>query len=172
MSRNTEVMQHLDQTDLSLVPTGTSRRSVLAAAAAVGAIGVVGACGGGEPTATTDTSSDPSASSSSTPAGSGDALTSTAGVPVGGGVILDKQKVVVTQPVEGTFKAFTAICTHQNCTVSSVEEGAIICACHHSAFSVTDGSTMVNPLTGKKGPAPQPLAEVPVTVEGGQVVES
>ena len=28
---------------------------------------------------------------------------------------------MVTQPEEGDFKAFSAICTHQKCTVTSVE---------------------------------------------------
>ena len=44
-------------------------------------------------------------------------------IPVGGGRIFEAIKVVVTQPTEGDFKAFTAVCTHQACTVSSVKDG-------------------------------------------------
>ena len=43
-------------------------------------------------------------------------------VPVGGGVILTKDEVVVTQPEAGTFKAFSAVCTHQGCLVGLVDQ--------------------------------------------------
>lgn len=52
----------------------------------------------------------------------GSDLAASADVPVGGGAIFTDQQVVVTQPSEGDFKAFTAICTHQGCVVSNVEE--------------------------------------------------
>jgi len=81
---------------------------------------------------------------------------------VGGGVIFPDQQVVVTQPVEGEFKCFTAVCTHQGCIVSSVQAGGIRCECHGSVFSVEDG-TAVNP------PATQPLAEVEITVDGDEI---
>ncbi len=51
----------------------------------------------------------------------GAALGATADIPVGGGKIFNDQKVVVTQPEAGQFKAFSAVCTHQGCIVSSVE---------------------------------------------------
>ena len=75
-----------------------------------------------------------------------------ADVPVGGGVILDKEKLVVTQPEAGTFKAFSSTCTHQGCTVTKVADGTIDCPCHGSTFSVEDGSV-------QGGPAPSPLPE-------------
>src|SRR4051794_14697051 len=48
-----------------------------------------------------------------------------ADIPVGGGKVFDRLKVVVTQPTAGDFKAFTAICTHQGCTVQDVANGVI-----------------------------------------------
>jgi len=42
-------------------------------------------------------------------------------VPEGSGVVFRDQRVVVTQPEPGEFKAFTAVCTHQGCLVDSVE---------------------------------------------------
>lgn len=45
----------------------------------------------------------------------------TSDVPEGGGTVFREQKVVVTQPEAGDFKAFTAVCTHQGCLVDRVE---------------------------------------------------
>jgi Rieske Fe-S protein len=94
-------------------------------------------------------------------AGGGEAIAATADIAVGGGVIVD-DKYVITQPVKGEFKAFTAICTHQGCPVGEVTGGQIVCPCHGSAYSIEDGSVV-------NGPAESPLAEEPISVDGGQV---
>ena len=52
---------------------------------------------------------------------------------------------MVTQPTEGDFKAFSAVCTHQGCVVSSIQEDEIDCNCHGSRFSIVDGSNTVGP---------------------------
>jgi Rieske Fe-S protein len=149
-----------------------TRRHVLALVTVTGAGGaLLTACGGGgDDTAGTDTpaaggsaSSDGAASPSESAAGG--ALVATSKVPVGGGVILDKQRIVVTQPTDGSFKAFSAVCTHMSCLVGSVKDGTISCPCHGSAYSAADGSV-------KNGPATRALKEVPISVEGGQVVEA
>jgi len=85
-----------------------------------------------------------------------------ADVPVGGGVILTAKKAVVTQPVTGTFKAFSAICTHQGCTVGRVTGGEIVCPCHGSHYSITDGSPVA-------GPAASPLAVRKMVIEGSTI---
>ena len=170
MSRKTEVMQQTEQPDAPLAPPGTSRRSVLGAAVAVGAVGVVAACGGGgeakAPAASTSAAStEPSTASSSPAADGGEALTSTADVPVGSGVILADAKVVVTQPKAGTFKAFSSTCTHMNCQVTSISDGRIACPCHGSSYSIADGSV-------EGGPAPRPLPKVAIKVEGDEVIRA
>lgn len=156
--------------------TGRNRptRRVVLRAGAVSAAGaaLLAACGGDD----TSTASEPPAtdggeSSSGAPGATdttestGGALVAAADVPVGGGVILEDRKVVVTQPTEGEFKAFTAVCTHQACTVASVKDDRISCPCHGSAFSGTDGKVL-------NGPATRPLREIVVAVEGDQVVEA
>lgn len=150
-----------------------TRRRVLALVAATGAGGVLlTACGGGDSTesdspaagGSASGSSDDAASPSESAAGGG-ALVATSKVPVGGGVILQGPRIVVTQPTEGDFKAFTAVCTHMSCVVSSVKDDTISCACHGSAYSAADGSV-------KNGPATRPLREIAVSVEGGDVVEA
>jgi Rieske Fe-S protein len=90
------------------------------------------------------------------------ALTTTSQVPVGGGQILTAQKIVVTQPQAGTFKAFSAVCTHQGCIVDAVANGTIDCPCHGSEFSVKNGSVV-------SGPAPSPLPRKSITVAGGKI---
>jgi Rieske Fe-S protein len=92
----------------------------------------------------------------------GAALASTAEIPVGGGKVFDGKNVVVTQPVSGEFVAFSAVCTHQGCSVATVLGGTINCPCHGSKFSIKDGS-----VAG--GPAPQPLSKVQITVEGTSI---
>jgi Rieske Fe-S protein len=124
------------------------------------------ACGaGGDTTAAAPTSSAPAAgspsSTSSAPAAS-TGLASTADIPVGGGKIFADQKIVVTQPTEGDFKAFSATCTHKGCAVTAVENGVIDCACHGSKFKIEDGSVT-------QGPATEPLAAQEIKVEGDQI---
>ncbi|MFI6409650.1 Rieske (2Fe-2S) protein [Streptomyces sp. NPDC050548] len=103
-----------------------------------------------------------SSGSSSVKASGGQELAKTADIPVGGGKILKAQKVVVTQPKKDEFKAFSAICTHQGCTVSAVANGTINCPCHGSKFNIADGS-----VAG--GPAPKPLPAEQITVEGNSI---
>jgi Rieske Fe-S protein len=148
------------------LPPGLSRRTVLGVTVA-GATGLLTACGGGSSTSSDPGSGDGGTSSSaseSADAGSG-GLVKTADVPVGEGVILKDQKIVVVQPTKGDFKAFSAVCTHMGCTVASVKNGTISCPCHGSMYSVKDGS-----VTG--GPAPKPLPAVAVKVEGDEVVKA
>ena len=92
-------------------------------------------------------------------------LGQTSEIPVGGGKIFATQLVVVTQPKDGEFKAFTAVCTHLGCTVGSINNGIIGCPCHGSQFSIVDGSVI-------QGPAAQPLAPVAITISGNEVVKS
>lgn len=91
-------------------------------------------------------------------------LATTSEVPDGGGKIIDGKNIVITQPQANSFKAFSAICTHQGCTVSSVADGTIDCPCHGSKFSIKDGSVV-------NGPATSPLPSVAIKVEGTSIVQ-
>ena len=86
-------------------------------------------------------------------------------VPAGGGKILADKKIVITQPRAGSFEAFTAVCTHLGCTVSSVSGGTINCPCHGSKFSISNGSVVA-------GPAPSALAPVSIKVQGTSIVQA
>jgi Rieske Fe-S protein len=93
------------------------------------------------------------------------ALAKTSDVPVGGGTILTDKKIVITQPQAGTFKAFTAVCTHAGCTVGSVSGGTINCPCHGSKFNIANGAVV-------NGPAASPLAPVNIQVQGTSIVQA
>lgn len=96
---------------------------------------------------------------------SGAELTTTDQVPVGGGIVLTDQKVVVTQPTEGKFKAYTAVCTHQQLLVTSVEDGVIHCSNHGSEYDAATGEVT-------RGPAPSALAAVEIKVKGDKILKA
>ena len=153
--------------DTTGLPVSPTRRGVVATAGGVGLAAVLAACGSDSSNASSDSSSSDTApasagSTTSAASGGGTALAKTTDIPVGGGKIFADQKVVVTQPTAGQFKGFTAICTHQGCTVSDVSGGTINCPCHGSKFKVADGSVA-------NGPATSPLAEQQITVAGDEV---
>ncbi|GAB7005987.1 hypothetical protein JCM18899A_34600 [Nocardioides sp. AN3] len=136
-----------------------TRRSALTGAAGLTVtLPVLAACGGGAGSAGTGSGS---GSSPSGPA-AGTAVGPTSDVPVGGGKIYGDLNIVVTQPEAGTFKGFSATCTHQGCQLAEVRDKAIDCNCHFSRFSITDGSV-------EGGPARQPLPKVEISVANGEI---
>ncbi|WP_416962898.1 Rieske (2Fe-2S) protein [Streptomyces sp. Agncl-13] len=142
-----------------------SRRTALAAVGAAGLAVALTACSSSDDSSS-DTSGSSDSGSTSTSTAQGDAggteLAKTTDIPEGGGKIFASQGVVVTQPTAGTYKAFSSKCTHQGCAVSSISDGVIVCPCHKSEFSVTDGSV-------KKGPATTALPAEQITVSGDSI---
>ncbi|AXK34449.1 Rieske (2Fe-2S) protein [Streptomyces armeniacus] len=141
----------------------TSRRTVLAAAGTVPLATTLAACGDSEDSGGTgDTGADGGEKSPGAGESKGKELGSASEIPEGGGKIFKSEKVVVTQPSAGEYKAFSAVCTHKGCVVSSVSDGSIGCACHGSKFDAKDGAVT-------QGPATKALPEVNVTVEGDSI---
>ena len=135
----------------------TSRRAVLAAVGTTSGALSLAACGGGSGGAPRG-----GEMGGSSEEARGGVLVRTSEVPEGGGKILEEEKVVVTQPSAGEFRAFSAVCTHEGCLVTSVADSTIACACHGSAFALGDGSVT-------RGPATRGLPEVAVSVQDGAV---
>jgi nitrite reductase/ring-hydroxylating ferredoxin subunit len=135
----------------------TTRRTVLRGAGVVGAAAVVATLAGCD----AGGSGDPSAASGST---NDVNIAKSSDIPVGGGVIFTRQLVVVTQPTAGQFKAFSAVCTHAGCTVGAISGGLIMCPCHGSEYSISDGSVKRAAIQGQ-----QPLPSKTVTVTNGEI---
>ncbi|MFG1946684.1 Rieske (2Fe-2S) protein [Nonomuraea sp. NPDC048826] len=151
--------------------TETTRRAVMFGAGGAGLAAVLSACASygspvAEPAADTDDSLDePVEEESEAPKKKKKqpkALADTSDIPSGQGKIFKNQDVVITQPSEGEFRAFSATCTHQGCAVASISNGVINCPCHGSQFSIEDGSVV-------QGPASEPLAEKKINVSGGKI---
>ncbi|MFJ5999977.1 Rieske (2Fe-2S) protein [Streptomyces sp. NPDC092370] len=138
----------------------STRRTVLLGTGATGAAALVAACGGGGGNGSVSTDSPTGEGASSGPAGR--VLATIDEIPVGGGRIFKDEEIVVTQPEQGRFKAFSAICTHQRCAVGSVSDGTINCPCHGSRFEIADGAVA-------QGPATRPLPAERITVEGNSI---
>jgi len=63
----------------------------------------------------------------------------------------------------GELKAFSAVCTHLNCTVQYDEDSSVIwCACHNGKFDL-NGQVI-------SGPPPRPLEAYQVNVRGDDVI--
>ncbi len=135
----------------------TSRRAVVGGVVGAGVgLPLLAACGSGGGAQGGNGAGGGSTASASGPVGK------TTQVPVGSGKIFPAEKVVVTQPTQGDFKAFSAVCTHQGCLVAEVKGGDIDCNCHGSQFSITDGSVVT-------GPATKPLPQFQVKVDGDEI---
>jgi Rieske Fe-S protein len=72
---------------------------------------------------------------------------------------------ILIHTAQGDWRAFSARCTHLNCTVSfDPDQRLIICACHNGVFD----------LEGRNagGPPPRPLDAYSVNVRGDEVIVS
>ena len=72
---------------------------------------------------------------------------------------------ILVRTAAGELKAFSAVCTHLNCTVQYRSDlGHIWCACHNGHFDL-NGQNI-------EGPPPRPLDAFVVNVRGTQIVVS
>lgn len=126
--------------------SGITRRNFVVGAASLAAVGAVAACGGGgkelEP---------------------GAELVALDTIPDGESTLVtsDGIEIVVTRVSATEAKAFSAICTHQGCTVVA-DTAPLMCPCHGSTFDPATGQNLT-------GPASKPLPEIPVEVVDGIV---
>jgi nitrite reductase/ring-hydroxylating ferredoxin subunit len=98
------------------------------------------------------------------PSASAGALIASSKVPVGSGVRVSSSvgALMIVQPKAGVFRAFSAVCTHAGCEVTEVMATQMVCICHDSAFSTTDGAVL-------EGPARQALRQYDLVERDGSL---
>jgi len=80
-------------------------------------------------------------------------------------VLVGQRPVLVLRLADGSFRAFSAVCTHLNCIVRySPERQRIECPCHGGVFDLQGRNVA--------GPPPRALREVRVTTDGEQLLLS
>jgi cytochrome b6-f complex iron-sulfur subunit len=138
-------------------PTLTRRTVIAAGLAAAETAGVAAIAG-----CSSNTKAAPAASSDSS--GGPPPLAKLSSIPVGASVraTLNGKPIMISQPTAGTVVAFTATCTHLGCTVAPAGK-QFHCPCHGSIYDSATGTVI-------SGPAPRPLAAIPVKIDSGNVV--
>lgn len=141
--------------------------ALLLTACTTGASDADGSGGSGSGAGSGGSGSGGSGSGGSGSGGSGGSTTvALSSIPVGGAVsgTLGSTPIVVSQPKAGEVVAFSAVCTHQGCTVAP-QGKEFDCPCHGSRFDGTTGAVLA-------GPARDPLPKLTATVSGGTVTVS
>ncbi|MGB3632634.1 MAG: Rieske (2Fe-2S) protein [Rubrobacteraceae bacterium] len=75
------------------------------------------------------------------------------------------QPAVLVHMEDGSWMAYSAVCTHAGCEVAyQLKSQQLGCPCHGSMFDPADGGSVV------QGPAEKPLQEIQVEASGGNVM--
>jgi Rieske Fe-S protein len=73
--------------------------------------------------------------------------------------------VILIRKADGDFRAFSATCTHLDCTVQYRKDmGVIWCACHNGTYDLNGRNVA--------GPPPKPLDEFKVIVQAEEIIIS
>jgi cytochrome b6-f complex iron-sulfur subunit len=73
--------------------------------------------------------------------------------------------VILLRNAAGEFRAFSAVCTHLDCTVQYRKDmGLIWCACHNGRYDLNGRNVA--------GPPPRPLDEYRVVIQGDDILIS
>ncbi|MCB0832071.1 MAG: Rieske (2Fe-2S) protein [Bacteroidetes bacterium] len=73
--------------------------------------------------------------------------------------------VILIHKATGEFRAFSATCTHLDCTVQYKKDlGMIWCACHNGKYDLNGRNV--------SGPPPKPLDEYKVVIKDGEILIS
>lgn len=131
----------------------TGRRAVLGGTLVLGTGAALAACGGGN-----------EAPPVPEPTGTPTQATTTADLKVGASlsVAVQGDTYLLWRKDETTVLAYTAVCTHQGCTVGLAKTD-FKCPCHGSEFSHEDGSRVA-------GPAKKPLTRYAAAIDGTDVL--
>jgi Rieske Fe-S protein len=74
-------------------------------------------------------------------------------LPIGEGIVLDKEKIAAYHDDGGEFHIYSAVCTHLGCTVTwNPLEKSFDCPCHGSRFSAVSGNVINGPANNQLEP--------------------
>jgi Rieske Fe-S protein len=133
--------------------SGISRRSLLAAGAVgVPAVTLVACAQAASPTRRSGAASGAGPLAKLSAIKVGEAISATGP---------DGADIIITRPTATTVAAYSAICTHQGCTVQPAGK-ELDCPCHGSVYDL--GGAVL------RGPAQRPLPTVKVALSGDDVV--
>jgi Rieske Fe-S protein len=137
-----------------------SRRGVLAAGIAGAGAAVVAACGGSGGSS----GGGGSGGGGNAQAKAGEKVISLSKVQVGSSASarIGGDPVLVFRDGQNSAVCFSAICTHQGCTVNP-DGTKFECPCHGSVYDARTGKVL-------QGPAPAPLPQIQVKVHNGEIV--
>ncbi len=150
---------------------GTRRDFCMAAcqALSLGAIAAtLQACGGGsnpnEPSGNFNITAIPSLNATVTNGAATLTVDGTTLASAGGAALVTSGlgTMIVVRNDAASISAFTATCTHQQCTINGFTEGVFQCPCHGSRFNASSGSVV-------RGPATQGLRKFTATLANGVV---
>lgn len=88
-------------------------------------------------------------------------------IPVNSGKIfkMGNKPGILIKTADGQLKAFSAVCTHLDCTVQyKPDEKLIWCACHNGRYDLNG--------TNVSGPPPRPLTPFNLTIQKGEIFVS
>ena len=151
-----------------------NRRAALTAIVGTSAAFTLAACAASpevaptNPPSATEPSADPSAETAA-PSETQAAQTFVVGpiteVALGGATrfLVEGRPVIITQPSDGEFRGFVAVCTHAGGAINGLRDEKLFCGSHNSYFDVETGEAV-------QGPARNPLGKVEVSVEGENLV--
>jgi len=86
-------------------------------------------------------------------------------IPVGSAISAKDPKgnpIILSHPATGQVACFTAICTHQGCTVAP-KGASLDCPCHGAKFNAATGAVT-------NGPATAPLKPLPIHMDGTNIM--
>ena len=81
-------------------------------------------------------------------------------VPVGSALLVDG--LIIAQPTEGNFVAYSQKCPHQGNLITKVEGDQVRCTVHNSVFDIRDGAVV-------EGPSRDPLEPAEVSESNGSI---
>jgi thiosulfate dehydrogenase [quinone] large subunit len=151
---------------LASTRTDLQRRQVVR----IGAVGLLALVGGllGRLFQSSPTSRKKSASGTRSAINGGTVLATLASLPVGTAVNFTAKNgdpAVLIRTSTSKVAAFDAVCTHQGCTVAYDKPSqSLICPCHLSQFDPLAHAAVL------AGPAPAPLSEIGVKIDGSNIV--